>query len=163
MRRFADKVVMVTGAGSGIGKASAERIATEGGAVFCVDLNAEAVAATVAGIAEVGGEASSHVCNVGEESSVAACVSACVARYGSLYALVNMAGILRFDDTEQLQVADWQKVIDINLTGTMLLCRAVLPHLLRPKAVSSTPPRPLPYPACPAGWPIPPAKAVCWP
>ena len=131
MQRFADKVVMVTGAGSGIGKASAERIAAEGGAVFCVDLNAEAVAATVAGIAEVGGEASSHVCNVGDESSVAACVSACVARYGSLYALVNMAGILRFDDTEQLQVADWQKVIDINLTGTMLLCRAVLPHLLQ--------------------------------
>ena len=131
MQRFADKVVMVTGAGSGIGKASAERIAAEGGAVFCVDLNAEAVAATVAGIVEVGGEASSHVCNIGDESSVAACVSACVARYGSLYALVNMAGILRFDDTEQLQVADWQKVIDINLTGTMLLCRAVLPHLLQ--------------------------------
>ena len=133
MQRFADKVVMVTGAGSGIGKASAERIAGEGGAVFCVDLNAEAVAATVAGIAEAGGEASSHVCNVGDESSVEACVSACVARYGSLYALVNMAGILRFDDTEQLQVADWQKVIDINLTGTMLLCRAVLPHLLQSK------------------------------
>ena len=82
MQRFADKVVMVTGAGSGIGKASAERIAAEGGAVFCVDLNAEAVAATMAGIAEVGGEASSHVCNVGDESSVAACVSACVERCG---------------------------------------------------------------------------------
>ena len=131
MQRFADKVVMVTGAGSGIGKASAERIAGEGGAVFCVDLNAEALAATVAGIADVGGEASSHVCNVADESSVEACVSACVARYGSLYALVNMAGILRFDDTEQLQATDWQKVIDINLTGTMLLCRAVLPHLLQ--------------------------------
>ena len=104
MQRFADKVVMVTGAGSGIGKASAERIAAEGGAVFCVDLNAEAR----------GGHGGWHcrgrsarpalsVCNVADESSVAACVSACVARYGSLYALVNMAGILRFDDTEQLQ------------------------------------------------------------
>jgi len=133
MQRFADKVVMVTGAGSGIGKASAERIAGEGGAVFCVDLNAEAVEATVAGIVGAGGEASSQVCNVGDERSVDACVSACVAHYGSLYALVNMAGILRFDDTEQLQTADWQKVIDINLTGTMLLCRAVLPHLLQTK------------------------------
>jgi len=46
------------------------------------------------------------------------------------YALVNMAGVLRFDDTGQLETADWQRVIDINLTGTMLLCREVLPHLI---------------------------------
>jgi NAD(P)-dependent dehydrogenase (short-subunit alcohol dehydrogenase family) len=133
MKRFADKVVIVTGAGSGIGQASAERIAAEGGSVFCVDLNAEAVEATVAQIVSNGDEARAHVCNVGDEASVEACVSACVAHYGSLYALVNMAGILRFDDTQQLQTNDWQKVIDINLTGTMLLCRAVLPHLLQTK------------------------------
>ena len=48
-------------------------------------------------------------------------------------AVVNMAGILRFDDTEELQTDDWQKVIDINLTGTMFLCRAALPHLLETK------------------------------
>jgi NAD(P)-dependent dehydrogenase (short-subunit alcohol dehydrogenase family) len=133
MKRFADKVVIVTGAGSGIGQASAERIAAVGGSVFCVDLNAEAVEATVAQIVSNGDEARAHVCNVGDEASVEACVSACVAHYGSLYALVNMAGILRFDDTQQLQTNDWQKVIDINLTGTMLLCRAVLPHLLQTK------------------------------
>ena len=131
MQRFTGKVVLVTGAGSGIGRASAERIAAEGGSVFCVDLNEEAVAATVAQISSDGGEATARVCNVGDEVSVNDCVSACVERYGSLYALVNMAGILRFDDTEQLQTADWQKVIDINLTGTMILCRAALPHLLQ--------------------------------
>ena len=125
MQRFENKVVMVTGAGSGIGKASALRIAAEGGSVFCVDLNQEALDATVAEIDSAGGEATGQLCNVGEEASVQACVDACIARYGSLYALVNMAGILRFDDTEQLQTADWQKVIDVNLTGTMLLCRAV--------------------------------------
>ena len=130
MQRFDNRVVMVTGAGSGIGKASALRIAEEGGSVFCVDLNQEALEATVAEIASNEGEATAHACDVADEDSVQACVNACVTRYGSLYALVNMAGILRFDDTEQLQTADWQKVIDINLTGTMLLCRAVLPHLL---------------------------------
>jgi NAD(P)-dependent dehydrogenase (short-subunit alcohol dehydrogenase family) len=124
---------MVTGAGSGIGKASALRIAAEGGSIFCVDLNQEALDATVAEIDSAGGEAAGQLCNVAEEASVQACVEACIARYGSLYALVNMAGILRFDDTEQLQTADWQKVIDVNLTGTMLLCRAVIPHLLQSK------------------------------
>lgn len=130
MKRFSDKVVLVTGAGSGIGKASAIRIAAEGGQVFCVDLNAEALRATVEGITAAGDKAVGHSCDVSQESQVQQCVAACIAQYGSLYALVNMAGILRFDDTEALDLASWQKVIDVNLTGTMLLCRAVLPHLL---------------------------------
>lgn len=131
MQRFKDKVVLVTGAGSGIGKASALRIAEEGGTVFCVDLNLESVEATVAEIAAAGGEGTAHGCDVGDENNVNDAVRACVERYGSLYGLVNMAGILRFDDTEVLQTPHWQKVVDINLTGTMFLCRAVLPHLVK--------------------------------
>jgi NAD(P)-dependent dehydrogenase (short-subunit alcohol dehydrogenase family) len=133
MQRFADRVVLVTGAGGGIGRASARRIAAEGGAVFCVDLNAEAVEATVAIIAEEGGTATGRRCDISSETDVRACVAACVEVYGSLYALVNMAGVLRFDDTEQLALDQWQKVIDVNLTGTMLLCREALPHLLTSK------------------------------
>ena len=133
MQRFTDKVVLVTGAGSGIGKAAAVRLAAEGGSVFCIDLNRESVEATAAEITAVGGEATAQVCDVGSEASVNDSVSACVDRYGSLHALVNMAGILRFDDTQELQTAHWQKVIDINLTGTMFLCRAVLPHLIATK------------------------------
>ena len=130
MQRFEDKVVLVTGAGGGIGRASAQRIAAEGGAVFCVDLNAEAIEATVSEISSSGGEASAHVCNIADEASVDACLSACIKQYGSLYSLVNMAGVLRFDDTGQLEMADWQRVIDVNLTGTMLMCREALPHLM---------------------------------
>ena len=100
MQRFTDKVVFVTGAGSGIGKASALRLAAEGGAVFCVDLNREAVEATAAEIVAAGGEATARVCDVSDEASVQDSVSACIERYGSLHGLVNMAGILRFDDTE---------------------------------------------------------------
>lgn len=133
MKRFTDKVVLVTGAGSGIGRASAQRIAQEGGTVFCLDLNAEALAATVADIAAAGGKADSAVCDISDEASVQGAVQACIDAYGSLYALVNMAGILRFDDSAALQTAHWQKVIDINLTGTMYLCRAVLPHLVDSK------------------------------
>lgn len=133
MQRFTDKTVLVTGAGSGIGKASALRIAAEGGSVFCADLNSEAVDSTVAQIVDAGGEATAQVCDVSNERSVQEAVQACIERYGSLYGVVNMAGILRFDDTQELQTEHWQKVIDINLTGTMFLCRAVLPHLLETK------------------------------
>jgi NAD(P)-dependent dehydrogenase (short-subunit alcohol dehydrogenase family) len=133
MQRFEDKVVLVTGAGGGIGRASAQRIAAEGGAVFCVDLNSDAVEATVATLVSSGGKASGRVCDISSEDDVRACVAACVAEYGRLDALVNMAGVLRFDDTEQLQLGQWQKVIDVNLTGTMLLCRETLPHLVASK------------------------------
>jgi NAD(P)-dependent dehydrogenase (short-subunit alcohol dehydrogenase family) len=130
MQRFLNRVVLVTGAGGGIGRASAQRIAEEGGAVFCVDLDDVAVEATVAAITEAGGRAAGRVCDISSEDEVRACVAAAVEQYGSLNALVNMAGVLRFDDTQELQLAQWQKVLDINLTGTMLLCREVLPHLL---------------------------------
>lgn len=133
MNRFSDKVVLVTGAGSGIGKACAIRIAAEGGQVFCVDLNNQALDVTVDEITTAGGVAVGHGCDVSQELEVEQCVAACISQYGSLYALVNMAGVLRFDDTEQLDLANWQKIIDVNLTGTMLLCRAVLPHLVSSK------------------------------
>jgi NAD(P)-dependent dehydrogenase (short-subunit alcohol dehydrogenase family) len=130
MRRFTDRVALVTGAGSGIGQASAQRIASEGGAVFCVDLNEAAVQATAEGIRAEGGDAAARACDISDETAVRGCVAACIERYGSLHALVNMAGVLRFDDTEQLSLAAWQTIIDVNLTGTMLLCREALPHLV---------------------------------
>ncbi|TXS96265.1 SDR family oxidoreductase [Parahaliea maris] len=130
MQRFDNKVVLVTGAGSGIGQGSALRIAAEGGHVFCVDLDQAGLETTVAMIREAGGEATGHSCDVSDEQQVKDCVSACVAHYGSLYALVNMAGILRFDDTREIELDKWQKVLDVNLTGAMLFCREALPHLI---------------------------------
>jgi len=133
MQRFEDQVILVTGAGGGIGQASALRLAQEGGAVYCVDLSADAVEATVAAVVAAGGKASGGVCDISDENAVKACVTACVKEYGGLNALVNMAGVLRFDDTEQLTLAQWQGVINVNLTGTMLLCREALPHLVASK------------------------------
>ena len=130
MQRFRDRAVVVTGAGSGIGRASAERIASEGGSVVCVDLFEAPLEETVANIEQAGGTACLQVCDVSEAEQVAAAIAACVDTYGELYALVNMAGILRFDDTERMEQADWDRIIAVNLTGTMLLCRAALPHLV---------------------------------
>ncbi len=130
MERFQNRVVMVTGAASGIGRACARRLAAEGGTVHCVDLNREALDALVAEIVSAGGHATAAVCDISDETAVQACVADCVRLHGGLYALVNMAGVLRFDDTERLLSSDWDRLIAVNLTGTMYLCRAVLPHLV---------------------------------
>ena len=128
--RFADKTILVTGAGGGIGRAVALRLAREGGAVFCVDLDGALLETLVAEIAAAGGRAAAHACDIADEAAVKACVAACAAQFGGIHALVNMAGILRLDDTGALRIEDWQRVIDVNLTGTLLLCREVLPHLV---------------------------------
>ncbi|MBA6412897.1 SDR family oxidoreductase [Parahaliea sp. F7430] len=131
MQRFENKVVLVTGAGSGIGKGSALRIAAEGGAIFCVDLNLAAAEETAKEISAAGGTALAQACDVSSEQQVIDCVAACVEQLGSLYAVINMAGMLRFDDSRELELAKWQQILDINLTGTMLMCREALPHLIK--------------------------------
>ena len=131
MQRFTDKVVLVTGAGSGIGRAAAERLATEGGSVFCADINQQALDDVVAAIVGMGGEASACAFDISNEEQVNDCVQSCVDRYGKLDAVVNMAGILSFDSTHELPLSKWQRLIDVNLTGTFLLCKAALPHLLK--------------------------------
>ncbi len=129
MERFEGKVALVTGAGSGIGKATAERIASEGGTVFCVDLNLDTATETVAGL-DSKGRGAAHACDVSNAEQVQACVDACVAEFGQLDVLVNMAGLLRFERTHEMSLQHWQQIIDINLTGTWLMCKAAIPHLL---------------------------------
>ncbi len=131
MKRFEGKVALVTGAASGIGRASIERLASEGARVFCVDVQAEAVQQTAKLVAEAGGEAEARVCNVADEVEVEACVAACAERFGGLDALCNVAGILRFAHAHELSFETWRQVIAVNLDGTFLMCRAALPHLLR--------------------------------
>lgn len=130
MQRFTEKIVLVTGAASGIGCATAKRLASEGAHVFCTDLNRQALEETVASIVDQGGTALAHGFDISRADEVERCVASCIDSYGRLDVVVNMAGILRFDVTHQLALSDWQRIIDINLTGTFMLCKAVLPHLI---------------------------------
>ena len=130
IRRFEDKVALVTGAASGIGRATSLRFAEEGAKVFCVDLQAEEVERTAKSAAEIGAEAQAHVCDVADPQAAAACVQACVDRFGRLDVLCNVAGILRFDYFQDLDLDDWNRILAVNLTGTFLMCRAAIPHLL---------------------------------
>jgi NAD(P)-dependent dehydrogenase (short-subunit alcohol dehydrogenase family) len=130
MRRFENKVVLVTGAASGIGRATVERLASEGAKLFCLDVQADALKETVEKATALGAEADSRICDVASESDVEASVAACVARFGRLDVLCHMAGILRFAHTHEMPFADWKRIQSINLDGTFLICRAALPHLL---------------------------------
>ena len=133
MRRLENRVILVTGAASGIGRATAERLADEGGKLFCVDVQIDAVRELVTAIAARGGEATAQACDVSDERQVAETIAACVDRYGRLDVLCNVAGILRFDHFHDLRTEDWNRVLAVNLTGTFLMCRTALPHLLKTK------------------------------
>jgi len=130
MNRFEGKVALITGAGSGIGRAVASRLAAEGARVFCVDLSEEALAATRASIESAGGQCETRVCDVSNEESVQACISACIESCGRLDHLSNMAGILRFDHFHETALADFRRITEVNLYGTFLMCREAIPHLL---------------------------------
>jgi NAD(P)-dependent dehydrogenase (short-subunit alcohol dehydrogenase family) len=131
MKRFADRVALVTGAASGIGRAVVERLAAEGGSVFAVDVQTELLDELEAAQRAAGATVATRRCDVSDEADVEATVAACVERFGKLDALVNVAAILRADHLHELRTADWDRVLAVNLTGTFFTCRAALPHLMK--------------------------------
>lgn len=128
--RFAGKSVIVTGAASGIGRATAVRLASEGGKVACLDVSAPALDEVVAEITSAGGTAQAVVCDVSDVDQVRAAVGAAAESFGPPDVLCNIAGIGRYFNSTEMTPAEWQKIIDINLTGTWYVAQAVLPHML---------------------------------
>ena len=130
MQRFEDRSVLITGAASGIGRASAERLATEGAALTLSDVNAEGLEQTASTCRDAGAKVRTVVSDVSDEASVADLVAGAVAEHGGLDVLVNVAGILQFKDFRQTTLEDFERIISVNLTGTFLTCRDAMPHLL---------------------------------
>lgn len=122
----------MTGAGSGIGQASALRLLDEGAAVVAADIAADGLGKTQARADEAasGDRLATLQMNVGDENSVIDGVSWAVERLGGLDSLVNAAGILRAGHTHQTTTEQWNQIIAVNLTGTFLVVRAALPALL---------------------------------
>jgi NAD(P)-dependent dehydrogenase (short-subunit alcohol dehydrogenase family) len=130
--RFEGRTAVVTGAGSGLGRATARRLAAEGAAVACLDIAEGAVKETVDSIdgSQSGGRAIAVACDVTDEASVAAAVERTATELGRPSVVCNIAGIGRFHHSHELSLAEWSQILAVNLTGTFLVCRATLPHLL---------------------------------
>ncbi len=118
------RVAIVTGAGQGIGRAIAEKLRDEGAGVIVADKNSETAAKTAA---EIGGTA--HVTDVSDPDQVGALVAAAVDQFGRIDILVNDAAIVPFVPWEELDFAEWRRVMSVNIDGVFLMCKAVYPHM----------------------------------
>lgn len=128
MHRFEGSKVLVTGAGSGIGRATATRFAAEGAAVVCADVRGHDD--TAAAITTDGGAAHARTCDVADAPAVEAAVEAAVATMGGLDVVCNIAGIGHFRNSHDETPEGFARIIGVNLQGTFHVCRYALPHLL---------------------------------
>jgi len=128
-RRFAGRKALVTGAGSGIGRAVAHRLAAEGAAVAVLDQNEDAAAAVADEITRSGGTALPLTGDVTDLPQVDAAVAAAIAGLGGLDILVTSAGLSRAVKLLEMTRETWDLVLGVNLTGTFLCLRAVAPLL----------------------------------
>lgn len=138
MTDLADRAIVITGAAGGIGFATAEALAGHGARPVLVDRDAEALAARARALQDQGAAAPlSLVCDVTSEADMARMATATLERHGRIDGLVAAAGILRLGGQPRPLVDtgfdEWRRIIDVNLTGTFLANRAVLPAMLAQK------------------------------
>jgi NAD(P)-dependent dehydrogenase (short-subunit alcohol dehydrogenase family) len=128
------RVALVTGAAQGIGRKTAEVLASRGFAVALNDI--QPAAATLGAIQAAGGEAIEALGDVSSETDVAAIAQKVLATYGRIDALVNNAGISFIRELPDIEPAEWRRVMDVNLTGPYMLCRAFAATFLKQKSGS---------------------------
>ncbi len=133
MKRFEGKVALVTGAASGIGRASAMRLAAEGAQVMLGDINKPGLEETAKSIVEAGGKAAIQVFDVSNADACRSCVSATIEKFGKLDVLCNIAGILNLTHFEDITDEQWNRIVGINLSSVFFMSQAAIPHLLKTK------------------------------
>lgn len=122
------KAALVTGAASGLGRATAIKLAEAGADLCIVDVNADALAETAAMLGDV--QVLTHVANLAEPEACKETVVQAVARFGRLDALCNIAGIIKFANSHEMAQSDYLLTIAINLNAPFFLSQAAIPHLL---------------------------------
>ena len=127
-RELTGRVAIVTGAGAGIGAGIAAMLAEAGAAVAVADIDGESAASTAKVIENRGGRAITVTADVSDARDIDAMVRQTVTDLGGVHILVNNAGIATTELVEDLDEEKWRGVLDVNLTGPFLCCKAVLPH-----------------------------------
>jgi len=127
--KLAGKVAIITGAGTGIGRACAELFAREGAAVVLAGRRREPLEEVVAAIEKSGGRALAQMCDVTREAEVKALVARSVDTFGGLHLLVNNAAYWMAGTIEETSVEDWERMMETNLKGVFLLVKHALPAL----------------------------------
>jgi NAD(P)-dependent dehydrogenase (short-subunit alcohol dehydrogenase family) len=130
-QRLEGKVALISGAGSGIGRATAELFAAEGAAVAVLDLRIEAAEETVDKIVADGGRAVTLAANVAVAEEVEAAVTGAVATLGRLDVLYNNAGVDSRGSVAEATEDDWDRAFAVNAKGTFLLSRAAIPYMIQ--------------------------------
>jgi meso-butanediol dehydrogenase/(S,S)-butanediol dehydrogenase/diacetyl reductase len=129
-KRFTGKVALITGAAAGMGRATCVRLAGEGCQVLGVDIDVDGLAETEKLVQEAGGTIATRKCDVSNRSECFAAVEACVAAFGRLDVLVNVAGILRMAHSPEVSEDEWNLVMGVNLSGPFFMIQAAVPHLI---------------------------------
>ena len=132
--QLAGRVALVTGAASGIGRATALRMADEGACLVLADRSVDALEAFAVTLTRRGVAALAVPTDVADTTSVAACVERVRERHGRLDVLAAIAGISGRASVAEMSEAEWRGMLDVHLTGTFLCCRAVLPLMLAQRA-----------------------------
>jgi glucose 1-dehydrogenase len=129
LMRFSGKVCLVTGGGSGIGRAACLQFAREGGQVVVVDLNEAHGQETLQAIQAAGGQALFARADVGKREEVEASVQAALRRWSRIDVVVNDAAFMTFTPIVDLAEENWDKVLNINLKAVFLYCKYAVPHM----------------------------------
>jgi meso-butanediol dehydrogenase/(S,S)-butanediol dehydrogenase/diacetyl reductase len=129
--RFKDRIVYLTGAGSGIGRAAAVRFADEGAHVFAIDVNEAGVRETIETIRQAGGVADGGVCDVSRMDSVRRSIGDALERFGRINILVNAAGVGKSARLEEIDEVEWHRVMGVNLHGVFHTTKVAIEHLLK--------------------------------
>lgn len=129
MKRVQDKVVLVTGGATGMGRSHCELLAANGAFVYLADIDESTGMSVVAGIKNAGGQAEFLKLNVTNEQHWDAAVDTVVSQSGRIDALVNNAGILTLKSVQDTTNEEWDRIFDVNVRGVFLGTRAVVPHL----------------------------------
>ncbi|WP_375102519.1 SDR family NAD(P)-dependent oxidoreductase [Paenibacillus sp. RS8] len=131
--RLKDKIVIITGAGSGIGKSTAVLFASEGATVVIADVQEDSGKAAVAEIKASGGNALFIPCDVTDASSTTGMADRVFQAFGQIDVLFNNAGISGVGTVHEVAEEVWERVMRVNVTGVFLTCKAVLPYMMKSK------------------------------